>query len=601
MASSWRRRSLRNRVLVLVLLGLLVMLGVLGALAMSSLHATVRDALAERLLLARTVADRMDSVLNMNLARLHRAAEARNRGEALDEEVLRQLYHNSIFTKGVFVMDASGTVVRAEPFRRGPVREAMANSPSVRIALRERRPVIASQHLADPWGAQVVSMVVPLLDDRGRIQGLLGGEVDLTSHVLEEVIRTVQVGATGYTDLVDSNGTVLASTSPQRVLTESDHGSVFATLIRERRATVGTCHRCHDQEPSERERDVMAFAPLSTASWAVVVRQPEREALGTPRRMETAFLTAGLLLGALALALAWGAALSVTRPVELLTRAARRIAGGTLDEPLPDLGEDEVGRLGEAFDGMRMRLKDSLDEIWEWNRELEDRVRERTHLLEESEARRGELLRKVISAQEDERRRVARELHDSTCQELAALAVGLQTAVDLPGPDLARKVEELKGLAVRTLDGVHGIMLDLRPSLLDDLGLEAALRWYAEKVLAAKGIEVVFEITGVERRMPAEVETTVFRVAQEALTNIARHSGAENVLIDLCYGEDSVAVEVEDDGEGFDPLEFTRTPEGTRGLGLLGMKERVTLLNGTFTVASSPETGTRIRLEVPLG
>ena len=117
MAVSWRRRSLRNRVLVLVLLGLLVTLGVLGAMAVSSLRATVRDSLQERLLLARTVANRMDSVVNQNLARLHRAGEARNRGQALDEEVLRQVYHNSIFTKGVFVMDAQGAVLRSEDVR----------------------------------------------------------------------------------------------------------------------------------------------------------------------------------------------------------------------------------------------------------------------------------------------------------------------------------------------------------------------------------------------------------------------------------------------------------------------------------------------------
>ena len=600
MAVSWRRRSLRNRVLVLVLLGLLVTLGVLGALAVSSLRAIVRDSLQERLLLARTVANRMDSVLNQNLARLHRAGEARNRGQALDEEVLRQVYHNSIFTKGVFVMDAQGAVIRAEPFRRAPVTTAMASSAPVRQALRERRPVISSQHMSDPWGAQIVTMLIPLLDERGELQGLLGGEVDLSSRALQEVLETAQVGESGSTDLVDSRGTVLASTRIQRVLTESDHGAVLAGLIRDRRDSVSSCHNCHGQEPSDRERDVMALAPLSTAPWAVVVRQSEAEALGSARRMERGFMAAGLLLGGLALALSWGAALSITRPVELLTRAARRIAAGNLDDPLPDLGEDEVGRLGEAFDAMRERLRESREQIQQWNRELEDRVRERTRALEESETRRRELLRKVISAQEDERRRVARELHDSTCQELAALVVGLQTAVGLPASHLPDKVEDLKGLAVRTLDGVHGIMLDLRPSLLDDLGLEAALRWYAEKTLESRGVEVVFERSGDERRLPSEVETTVFRVAQEALSNVARHSGAENVLIDLSYGESAVSVEVEDDGSGFDPREFDRGLDGTRGLGLLGMKERVSLLGGNFSVSSSPESGTRIRLEVPL-
>lgn len=559
--------------LVLVGLGLLAMLGILGAVAASSLQGAARSALQERLLLANAVADRLDSVLADNLSAL-----AQVEG---DTEGLRRLAHHSIFTGGVFRTDAQGRIVDSEP-QRSPG-SAPPMEPVLK-ALRDKRPVISPHHLRDVWGRAVVSLLVPL----PRGQGLLGGEIDLQGSSLRDVLHTLEFGATGYADVVDAGGTVLASTRPQRVLAETDHEQVMASLINERRATVASCHGCHEAEA--RVREVMAFAPLSRARWAVVVRQEESEALGPVTSMREGFLAAGLLLGALALGVAWAAAQSVTRPVDRLTKAARDIAEGRLDDPLPDLGADEVGRLGAAFDGMRVRLRESRDRIEEWNRDLEDRVRERTRLLEESEARRRELLRKVIGAQEEERRRVARELHDATSQELAALVVGLESSGS----------EDMKKVAMRALEGVQRLMLDLRPSLLDDLGLEAALRWYAENTLEPRGIAVVFETTGVPHRLPPEVETAVFRAAQEAITNVARHSGAENVLVDLACTEQSVAVEVEDDGAGFDPQEFEAGPDGTRGLGLLGMKERVELLNGTLRVRSGPESGTHIRLEVPL-
>lgn len=573
MAGSWRRRSLRNRVLVLVGLGLLTMLGALGAVGASSLQAAAQSALNERLLLARAVADRLDSVLNDNQAALLQVED--------DPDALRRLALHSIFSGGVFRTDGQGRIIEAEP--RRPPGAAPPMEPVLRT-LRDKRPSISAHHLRDVWGRAVVSVLVPL----PRRQGVLGGEVDLRGPTLQSVLKSLEVGRTGYADLVDAGGTVLASTRRERVLTETDHGKVMAGLIHERRSTVASCHGCHEREAPVRE--VMAFAPLGRASWAVVVRQDESEALGPVQSMRRGFLAAGLLLGAIALALAWAAAQSVTRPVDRLRRAAQEIARGNLDEPIPDLGADEVGRLGQAFDAMRVDLRESRARIEEWNRELENRVRDRTRLLEESEARRRELLRKVIAAQEDERRRVARELHDATSQELAALVVGLEAA----------GVEDMKQVAMRTLDGVHRLMLDLRPSLLDDLGLESALRWYAENTLETRGISVIFETTGSPGRLPPEVETCVFRVVQEALSNVARHSGAEHVLLDLDCDERRVAVEIEDDGMGFDPGEFDSGPDGTRGLGVMGMKERIGLLNGTFKVRSGPESGTHIRLEVPL-
>ncbi|MDP2952073.1 MAG: sensor histidine kinase, partial [Chloroflexota bacterium] len=157
-----------------------------------------------------------------------------------------------------------------------------------------------------------------------------------------------------------------------------------------------------------------------------------------------------------------------------------------------------------------------------------------------------------------------------------------------------------KELAVRTLDELHQIILDLRPSMLDDLGLVSAIRWYAESRLESQGIKASFETSGDEQRLPSQMETALFRVVQEAITNIAKHAEADNVVISLEFNHSTISIEVEDDGRGFDIASLSRAADKSGGLGLMGMKERIGLLDGTLTIDSEPSRGTRLSIKVPL-
>lgn len=224
--------------------------------------------------------------------------------------------------------------------------------------------------------------------------------------------------------------------------------------------------------------------------------------------------------------------------------------------------------------------------------------------LQDKERLRAELLAKVIRAQEDERRRIARELHDETGQSLNAMVFGLkavETALaDNPG-QARGMVARLKSAAGDTVRELQTIIYDLRPSLLDDLGLTPALRWYAETRLESMGVRIVWNTNGVERRLPPEVETALFRIGQEAITNIAKYAAASKVEIDLRFNEDHVILEISDNGAGFG---LERLPDRPRkngqGLGLLGMRERAELLHGTFKVESVPGSGTQVRVELPI-
>jgi len=446
-------------------------------------------------------------------------------------------------------------------------------------------------------GLRRVYALVPVRDGRGAAVGLAGAVVDLDGGRLGAMLAT-RLGPEQSIDIVDSHGVVIASTDAARRLRARPPGRELADLIRERQATAGP----------EEGAEVLAFAPLAAAHWGVLVRQPRSAAYGAIGALSRPVALAGALLAAMAVLFAWGAAVSVTRPLGRLTQAAERLARGELDAPIPPLGADEVGRLGAALERMRVALRDSLAHAERADGVLEDRVRERTVELEalnrelnERDEARCLALGKVIAAQEAERKRIARELHDETTQSLAALAMKLDGAKGLiADASAARSLEEAQALAVHTLDDVHRLIVDLRPSVLDDLGLQSAIAWYAERCLKARGIAVRCEFSGLERRFPVGFETAVFRTAQEAMTNIARHAHAEKVLVQCARVDDTIIMEIEDDGCGFDPSAIRPSDRDGRGFGLLGMRERMDLLGGTVEIDSAPGEGTRILLRVPI-
>jgi signal transduction histidine kinase len=152
---------------------------------------------------------------------------------------------------------------------------------------------------------------------------------------------------------------------------------------------------------------------------------------------------------------------------------------------------------------------------------------------------------------------------------------------------------------VRTLDGVHRLVYDLRPSVLDDLGLLAGLRWYAESRLEPLGIRVSLMVSGEESRLPADLETAVFRIGQEAISNIARHANASNAFLVVDFQGDRVTLEVEDDGEGFDVAHSEARSED-HGWGLLGIRERAGLFGGSLEITSTPGAGTRVEVSIPV-
>jgi signal transduction histidine kinase len=230
---------------------------------------------------------------------------------------------------------------------------------------------------------------------------------------------------------------------------------------------------------------------------------------------------------------------------------------------------------------------------------------ENARLYQEAQEREmmlAELLHQVVGAQEAERQRIARELHDATGQSLTAIALGLRGVETIlqSDPSLAvEQIKELKSFGTHALGELRHIIADLRPSQLDDLGLVAALQWYVQEFEKRYAIRTNFAVEGNRSRLPTEYETVLFRITQEALINVAKHANASQAGVKLEIYPAQVCVIVKDDGRGFD-LDKTLRGDRRAGWGLLGIQERALLLGGQCEIDSRPGRGTHIRVTIPL-
>lgn len=248
----------------------------------------------------------------------------------------------------------------------------------------------------------------------------------------------------------------------------------------------------------------------------------------------------------------------------------------------------------------------TISRLDRYRRLLEERNR-RAQAEEEVARHRRDLQRlsaQLMSAQEAERARLARELHDELGQALTAVSLNLAEVLKgLPSeaiPTLGEKLVEARSLTGQALDLVRRMALDLRPGILDDLGLVAALRWHLNRWTKTFGVETEFQVVDADTRLDLEVETAVYRIVQEAMTNVAKHAQASKVRVCLERKPSAIVAFVEDNGRGFAANEpsVRETPE--HGVGLLGMRERVALLGGEFNLWSRPGHGTRLSVVIPL-
>jgi len=589
----------------------MVSLASLGLLGYLFVRASVNHSFEDHATFASMISSEIDYNLEANITRLldiHLSGkiDMADGDMSPEREALKTVHTYSIFSDGVFLVNRRGDVMLTYPYRLDELVNALS-IPAIERALHGGQVVVSDVYTDARTGKKYIYVVVPIKELSGRIYGAVGGMIDPTRYVFSQVIRNSPHESTHIIDLVDSHGAVIASSHLDRILTLSDHNRFMEGLIASGSPATVRCHRCHmdDQGREMPERtDILVFSPLSIAPWGVAIRMPEKEAFRPTSGLVRAILAIGAVLIASALFLAASLSRSIADPVLSLTKATREIASGELDKQVLVNGEDEIGELAESLESMRKKLNVLVRESYKYSELLEEEVAERTQEVVQRKKQLASLLDEIIVTQEDERRRIAQELHDDTAQTIAAIGMSLDVAVHALANselkptmliDLRQKVNSL-------LDGIGRIIKDLRPSVLDDLGLESALRWMLDRQLMSRGLGYYLDAEDMDNIiLDKKSELSVFRMIQEALSNVVKHSEATHVSLAVKKKGDEIIIEVIDNGVGFNLADVNRSvsSDDLKGFGLLGIRERVEQMGGEMEIVSSPGEGTGIYIIVP--
>ena len=325
------------------------------------------------------------------------------------------------------------------------------------------------------------------------------------------------------------------------------------------------------------DEHVVAYAPVAPVGWGIVTEE-SWEMLATPTLRASQIMPLALVpVLVIAVVGLWFGVRQVVQPIQKLEERAAKLAWGDFES----IGE-QVGGIAEV-------------------RHLQAELVQMAQKLRSAQQSLHDYIGAITRAQEDERRRLARELHDDAIQSLIALKQRIQlTRLGLKGQDSADSMAELENLAEQTIDNLRRQTRALRPMYLEDLGLVTALEMLAQETSVGAGIRVDFRSQGDERRLPPEVELTLYRMAQEALSNVTRHAQASQANVELRFEREGVALEVSDNGQGFEvprsPAEFA--PSGH--FGLLGLYERAELIGARLEIRSAPGKGARIQVYMPI-
>jgi signal transduction histidine kinase len=597
---------MRKKILVAIILNVLIISATLGVFSYLTVQNSIRRSLDNRLMLANIIAGYIEVSLQTNINRLLDISlsgkiDLGSGDWEPERKALETAYRYSLFTDSVFLLDRQGNVLITYP-PHDIYAENLSYIDSVNQVLRGGKPVISNIYTLEPIKKQVVFMMVPLRDRRDTVVGVAGGVLSPTNLFINTLLQRIKTES-GFIEIIDLNEIILASDHTESILQHRDYGGDLSTMIRLGQSGIREYNQVlPGAKDGGTAKCVLAFVPLRTAPWGIIVGQTEKIVFEPARSLERNFFMLVIVFIGLSVVFGIGISMRIVRPLRTFAGEADRIAGGDLSKPVADVGSDEVLQLSKSFEKMRVQLAASLDSIQRQNLELEQRVAMRTSQIRESRQKVRSLLKKVISSQEEERKRVARHLHDEILQDISAILINLDICKVRPEDFSVQRCDEIRAIAMKTIDSVRNVIQDLRPTVLDDLGLHAAIKWLVEKHLMAKGISCSLEIYPADKRFPRQIERVLFLIIQEAIINIARHADAAKVFVTLIADYREVYVTIEDDGKGFNVSEALRAASvSTRGLGILGMRERAVLADGKFEISSISGKGTSICVIVPYG
>ena len=479
----------------------------------------------------------------------------------------------------VSITDAQGNVVVT---MGGQLGENLGDQPYFERARRLRTVVRSGVH-EDSSGRPVIVVAVPIFDIlRGGFAGCVLGIWDLQQGSLGQALAQIRVGQHGFAFLVDASGTILYH--PSRDLIRADarqHPAVTALL----RGETGA------QTVTFRDRvTVVGYAPIplrerasslvgdeTWGGWGLLTSELWDDIIAPvrPRLILMGLLI--FLVVAMPLTIVALNSRRIVDPLQSLVTQAERVASGEFDSQVSvNQGPLEVRELELAFNAM-------VDQLRKYRSDIQNYVVS------------------ILTSQEEERKRIARELHDETAQALVVLGRRIEMAEEIAkDAELAAELDGLRDLVDDALQGVRRFTSDLRPPLLEELGLPRTLELLVYRTEREEAFRANLSIVGQPRQLLPELELGLYRLAQEGLSNVRRHARATQVDVRLIYSPEAVILEITDDGVGFDvsanPSDLMRTGR----LGLMGIHERARLFGGRATIESEPGKGTRVRVVIPI-
>jgi len=478
------------------------------------------------------------------------------------------------FGGGVALLDETGISIATTPGHEERIGWDYSFRDYFQAVRATRRPVFSAVLKEKPSGQDAVVVATPILQD-DDFSGMLIGVLFLGHHPWANHLDPLRTQQGGMTYLIDTAGTVIYHPDASRIGSTIRRDGALWRLVAQ-----GQPGSMLYDSPSFREPCIASFAPLPGVGWDLIMEEPSQTILAPTVPFQWAvggLLTAGVVISTIVLVVSVG---QVTRPLTALVREARQVSTGVPFHPLDARGPWEVRTLIRAFNYMVIRL-------------AEQRAALHQYALQ------------VLQSQEEERKRISRELHDDTVQDLVGLGQRIELcryALQDDPAEAGRRLDELQSLAGLALAGVRRMSNDLRPLILEDLGLPAALQALSEDLSQQiPSARVHCEIVGHERRLPPELELAVFRVIQEALTNVRKHAQrATQVNVTLYFEDEEIVATVEDNGPGFEPPDVQKLVQKGH-LGLAGMYERANLFGGEVSITSAPGEGTStvLRLSTP--
>ncbi len=454
-----------------------------------------------------------------------------------------------------------------------------------------------------------LTLGLPLLDGNGNIKVVIGAGLNV--ELLGQRIANNQFYQYASLLLIDRKGTV--------VIRHPDAEHFVGTNVGQAQmfqAATATGEGWSVAPGLSGHQRLFAFTPIGPTGqpdlYAFAGLTTEYIYSGVDRMLRLSL--AGLaVIGLAALASAWiSAELMIVRRTQQVVDAALRMRAGDFSARVGLLGDSsEMGQLAQTFDSMAVALQERdaenarlINQMQQLNAELESRVIKRTEQLQisntkllETQADLRRLSEELMRSIEQERARISREIHDQLGQLLTAIKMEVRTIERLSGKEpskVSERLSETYGLVDETIRAIRRISSDLRPGILDDFGLEAAVEWQVQQFRDRTGIAVDLETDLVEERITKDMSTAAFRVLQEALTNVARHADATQVEVDMRTTDGELLLVVQDNGKGME------ADPSRRSLGLVGMRERARQLGGSVSIGNAEDEGVRVEMRVPL-